>query len=1007
MKKNYLNITRTVAFSFILFLASLSIKSSAQTIVEGFDDITTLAASGWSMQNLSSPIGITDWFQGNPLAVPSYNGAADSYIGANFNNCAGTGTISNWLFTPNRTLNNGDAISFFTRSSGDDIWPDRLQVRMSLNGSSTNAGATANSVGDFTTLLLDINPTLITGVYPIDWQQYTITLSGLPGPTSGRLAFRYFVTNGGPNGANSDYIGIDQFVYEPICGVTIPGNAIAENEACSADADGGCNAIPIAYQDITCGTTVSGTSWWDGTTRDTDWFRFVVTASTTATITASAEFMFQLFFVDITGGCGSLAIVGTGATGNPCQVVTYSEALAPGTYVAFIASQFDVPAFTCSNNPRRNYYLTLTMPGATPTVTASGPLSFCQGDSVTLTSSASTSYLWSDGSTTQSIVVTTSGNYTVTVGSTNGCPATSAPTSVTVNAAPTVSITGVNYACSGNTTTLTANAAAGSGSITGYQWQESNVDISGETNSTYGASTAGSYTVIVTNSNGCSTTSAPFTFTIANNPAVNITGDTSSCAGSTLTANATAGSGNISGYQWQESNVDISGATDSTYNVTASGSYTVIVTNSFGCTAVSAPIVVTVNAAPTVSITGINYACAGNSTNLTANATAGSGNITGYQWQESSVDITGETNSTYTASTAGVYTVIVTNSNGCSTTSAPFTFTIANQPTVNITGNTAFCPGDSTTLAANATAGSGSISGYQWQESNIDIASANSATYNASTIGSYTVVVTNTFGCTQTSAPFIVTAASVPTVAITGASSICSGDSVMLTASSTDTIAGYQWQLNTSDIGGATDSSYYASVAGDYTVVVTNAAGCSATSSIATVTVLPLPTAGFSYIVIGDSVAFTNTSADGTTYSWDFDDGSPLDNNSDPSHIYTANGSYDVTLIVTNSCGTDTIVQTVIITSVGIPSAAINTNVFHVYPNPVSEILNFDLNVSAKEDLTISIINSLGQLKYSENRINVSGDIHVRIYVADLAGGWYTLQVAGSQSISHTKFVKQ
>lgn len=65
-----------------------------------------------------------------------------------------------------------------------------------------------------------MNSTLVANVYPQVWTQYTITFSGLPAPTSGRLAFRYFVTNGGPSGANSDYIGVDNVVYTPyVCPV--------------------------------------------------------------------------------------------------------------------------------------------------------------------------------------------------------------------------------------------------------------------------------------------------------------------------------------------------------------------------------------------------------------------------------------------------------------------------------------------------------------------------------------------------------------------------------------------------------------------------------------------------------------------------------------------------------------------------------------------------------------------------------------------------------------------
>ncbi|WP_409517042.1 choice-of-anchor J domain-containing protein [Diaphorobacter nitroreducens] len=60
-----------------------------------------------------------------------------------------------------------------------------------------------------------MNPALVANVYPQVWTQYTVTISGLPAPTSGRTAFRYFVTGAGSLGSNSDYIGIDNVVYTP------------------------------------------------------------------------------------------------------------------------------------------------------------------------------------------------------------------------------------------------------------------------------------------------------------------------------------------------------------------------------------------------------------------------------------------------------------------------------------------------------------------------------------------------------------------------------------------------------------------------------------------------------------------------------------------------------------------------------------------------------------------------------------------------------------------------
>ncbi len=178
---------------------------------EGFDDITNLP--GWFFQNNSAPLGLTDWFQGNADVFPAHAGPATSYIGANFNNTSGVGTISNWLLTPQLNLSNGDTISFWTRTPTGSIWPDRVELRLSLAGASTNVGTLATDVGDFTTLLLSVNPTLVQGGYPETWTQYSATLAGIPAGATGRFAFRYFVTGGGPSGNNSNYIGIDTVEY--------------------------------------------------------------------------------------------------------------------------------------------------------------------------------------------------------------------------------------------------------------------------------------------------------------------------------------------------------------------------------------------------------------------------------------------------------------------------------------------------------------------------------------------------------------------------------------------------------------------------------------------------------------------------------------------------------------------------------------------------------------------------------------------------------------------------
>ncbi len=199
----------------IVALVAITAPAGAQLLVEGFDDITTLPGGGWFLVNHSEPIGVTSWFQGNDTVFPAQAGAPTAYIGANYNNTAGTGTISNWLLSPELLMIDGDVLTFWTRTTAGSTWPDRLQVRLSTNGASTDVGTTSSDVGDFTTLLLDINPALAVGGYPEAWTEFTVSLSGLPGGVAnGRIALRYYVTNGGPTGTNSNYIGIDTVAFE-------------------------------------------------------------------------------------------------------------------------------------------------------------------------------------------------------------------------------------------------------------------------------------------------------------------------------------------------------------------------------------------------------------------------------------------------------------------------------------------------------------------------------------------------------------------------------------------------------------------------------------------------------------------------------------------------------------------------------------------------------------------------------------------------------------------------
>ncbi|MBZ5727906.1 MAG: choice-of-anchor J domain-containing protein [Acidobacteriia bacterium] len=189
---------RTLGSLALLLAAGLPLQATGVILLsENFDNITTLAGSGWVQTNNSSPVGTTSWFQGNPDVFAAQAGAADGYVAANFDNAAFAGNVSNWLITPVLTLDQLTSLAFYTRTEPQAFAGDNLEVWLSTNGASS-------SVADFTTLLLSVDP--LSAGYPQDWTQFTVPLSGLSGPTTGRLAFHYTVTDTSVNG---DYIGID------------------------------------------------------------------------------------------------------------------------------------------------------------------------------------------------------------------------------------------------------------------------------------------------------------------------------------------------------------------------------------------------------------------------------------------------------------------------------------------------------------------------------------------------------------------------------------------------------------------------------------------------------------------------------------------------------------------------------------------------------------------------------------------------------------------------------
>lgn len=582
---------------------------------------------------------------------------------------------------------------------------------------------------------------------------------------------------------------------------------------------------------------------------------------------------------------------------------------------------------------------------ATFSVTATGSnLTYqWQKDGTNISGATANSYTITGAATTDA------GNYAVVVSSCSST--TTTPVALTVNAIPaaTVTATGSTTICTGNSVVL--NASTGTGYT--YQWQLAGVALTGATNATYTASTAGDYTVVVT-SNTCTATSAATTVTVTPGPTATITaaGNTGLCPGGSVVLNANTGTG--LSYQWANNGTNISGATTAAYTANAAGNYTVTVSNGT-CSATSAATAVTILTATGATITpaGTTTFCTGGSVVLNANTGTG---LT-YQWSNGT-NISGATNSSYTATSAGSYTVTVSNGT-CSSTSPATTITVNAAPTATATAATAttFCQGGSVVINANT--GTGLT--YQWTNNGTNITGATTASYTANATGAYTVVVTNASTCSATATAVNVTVNALPTATNTAATdtTFCTGGSVVLNAN-TGTGLTYQWTNNSTNITGATAASYTANAAGVYAVVVTNASNCSATSNTKTVTVTTPPTATNTATTdttfcAGGSVVLNANTGTGLTYQW-MNNGTNITGATNAAYTANASGVYSVQVSNAGNCSANSNTKTVTVNPLPVASVAINgltlnTGSFQTYQwyynnQPISGATQQSLNIT-------------------------------------------------------------
>lgn len=596
------------------------------------------------------------------------------------------------------------------------------------------------------------------------------------------------------------------------------------------------------------------------------------------------------------GSSATLTATGAGVGGTYAWNTggnTASITVNPATTTTYTVTVADIAGCSATDD-----VIVLVSPLPTATASNNGPI--CVGSSVDLTSGANgmSSYSWSGPSGftsfTQNPNVSASatpamvGTYTVTVF--DGVCTNTASTIVSINTLPNPNL-GIDVGtCSGYGVNITA-----SGGVT-YAWSP----ISGLSCSNCASPIATpmdttTYTVTVTNANGCSNTD-DIVVLVYNTPTVSAGTDAAICIGSSM--NLTATGGNT--YSWSPgTGLSATNIANPVASPASSTTYTVTVSDPSGCSATD-NVLITVNPLPSANAGTNQTICPGNSTTL--NATGG----ISYAWNNAAtLSDANIANPIAQPASTTTYTVTVTDVNGCSNTDN--VIITVNIPTANAGNNVSICQGLSTTLGA-----SGGTS-YAWSPatglSNVGI--ANPVASPAATT-TYIVTTTNASGCTA-SDNVTVTVNSAPVADAGSAASICNGSSITLGASGGST---YTW----GPTSGLSNPNIYNPSANPtttttYTVTVTNGNGCTDTDNvIVTILAAPLANAGADAAVcLGDNAILIATG--GGSYEWNTGD-------TTATIVYTPSvtTTYVVTVSYTNGCSSS---DNAVVTVNSIPTVSV------------------------------------------------------------------------------------
>ena len=509
-------------------------------------------------------------------------------------------------------------------------------------------------------------------------------------------------------------------------------------------------------------------------------------------------------------------------TCTPLSVATIG--LTSGILTGVSAGTVEV-TYTVANN----CYITKTVtvnPIPPASITALGDTVMCPGAFVILIGNTGygLSYQWFRngaplaGSTASTLLATLPGAYSVFEANTFGCTHSSTPMTIAIDT-PRAHITppAVDTFCAGSGFTINANTGGG---LT-YQWMTTGAGIPGATLSTYTVFAAGTYIVEVTNAAGCTAADSITLFTRPS-PTVDIAaeGPTSFCAGDSVILIGTPGAAS---YQWNVGGVPIPGATTISYTVLGTGSYALTETNLIGCPGISTAIFVNANPLPVTVIasSGPTTFCTGGNVTLSIPSSPG---VT-YQWFDYGAAIAGATNSNYTTSVGGSFTVQALNTiTGCSgTTQIPMLVVLVDAPYVIGLTSLNFCWGSIATIGVDVVGATGTY--YQWYQDGILLPGATGSTLNTIYPGTYScqLTVSGAYGCTVMATPAVLTQYPLPNPIINWVSPNLVTQNYFVS---------YQWYKNLALISGANTYEYAPTGNGNYTVRVVDTDGCQSMSDV-------------------------------------------------------------------------------------------------------------------------------------------------------------------------------